>query len=161
MALRGVGADTSDQHRLPARSIPAGRPAKSPSGRARGQPSRPARQRRRRALDRLLRDTDTRAFVVVHRDRVVYERYHRGSGGHELETSFSVAKSFVSTLAGIAIDEGRIGGVDEPLTDYLPELAARDPRFERITLEDLLGGPSLPGGPPRKLSRAVAGLVLS
>jgi len=31
--------------------------------------------------------------------------------------SFSVAKSFVSTLVGIAIDEGLIGGVDDPVTD--------------------------------------------
>ena len=52
--------------------------------------------------------------------------------------SFSVAKSFVSTLVGIAIDEGLIGSVEDPVTDYLPELAVRDPRFERITLRDLL-----------------------
>jgi CubicO group peptidase (beta-lactamase class C family) len=55
-----------------------------------------------------------------------------------LETSFSVAKSFLSTLVGIAIDEGSIGSVEDPVTDYLPELAARDPRFRRITLRDLL-----------------------
>jgi hypothetical protein len=53
-------------------------------------------------------------------------------------TSFSVAKSFVSTLVGIAIDEGPIGSVEDPVTEYLPTLTARDPRFERITLRDLL-----------------------
>ena len=68
----------------------------------------------------------------------MYERYYGGSGRDELETSFSVAKSFLSTLVGIAIDQGLIADVDEPVTDYLPQLAARDPRFERITLRDLL-----------------------
>jgi CubicO group peptidase (beta-lactamase class C family) len=44
----------------------------------------------------------------------------------------------VSALVGIAIDEGLIGGVDNRLTEYLPELAARDPRFREITLRHLL-----------------------
>jgi CubicO group peptidase (beta-lactamase class C family) len=39
---------------------------------------------------------------------------------------------------GIAIEEGSIRSVEDPVTDYLPELAARDPRFDRITLRDLL-----------------------
>ena len=37
-------------------------------------------------------------------------------------TSFSVAKSFASTLVGIAIDEGLIGSVADPITDYHPNL---------------------------------------
>jgi CubicO group peptidase (beta-lactamase class C family) len=41
-------------------------------------------------------------------------------------------------LVGIAIDEGRVGSVDDPVTRYVPELASRDRRFERITLRDLL-----------------------
>jgi CubicO group peptidase (beta-lactamase class C family) len=46
--------------------------------------------------------------------------------------------SFLSTLVGIAIEEGAIGGVDDPVTDYLPELAERDERFGQITLRHLL-----------------------
>jgi CubicO group peptidase (beta-lactamase class C family) len=63
-------------------------------------------------------------------------------------TSFSVAKSFDSALIGIAIDEGHIRSVDHPITDYLPELLERSPRFERITIRDLLlmaDGSRLPG----------------
>jgi CubicO group peptidase (beta-lactamase class C family) len=44
----------------------------------------------------------------------------------------------VSALIGIAIEEGLIGDVDDPVTDYLPELADRDARFGRIRLRDLL-----------------------
>jgi CubicO group peptidase (beta-lactamase class C family) len=50
----------------------------------------------------------------------------------------AVAKAFVSTFVGIAIDEGLIGSVEDPVTKYLPELAARDSRFELITLRHLL-----------------------
>jgi CubicO group peptidase (beta-lactamase class C family) len=49
-----------------------------------------------------------------------------------------VAKSFVSTLVGIAIDEGLIESIEDPVTQYLLELIDRDPRFERITIRHLL-----------------------
>jgi CubicO group peptidase (beta-lactamase class C family) len=44
----------------------------------------------------------------------------------------------LSALVGIAIGEGRIGSVDDPITRYVPELADRDRRFEKITLRHLL-----------------------
>jgi CubicO group peptidase (beta-lactamase class C family) len=53
-------------------------------------------------------------------------------------TSFSVAKSFVSTLIGFAIQDGYIGSIDDPITRYLPELDQRDPSFEAITIRHLL-----------------------
>jgi CubicO group peptidase (beta-lactamase class C family) len=128
-------SDVGDQYRFPARRIRAG---------ARASPLRAGVEARltvgggRTSLDEFLRDTDTTAFLIVHKDRVVSERYFGGSTRESLQTSFSVAKSFVSTLVGIAIDEGLIGHVDDRLTRYLPELAARDPRFREITLRDLL-----------------------
>jgi hypothetical protein len=139
-ALVWGDADVDDQFRFPARVIPAAGEAGSlPAG---GQIELPAAppdvDGAGTGFDGFLRATGTRAFVVVHDDRLVYERYFEGSDRQTLQTSFSVAKSFVSTLVGIAIDEGRIGSVEEPVTDYLPELAARDPRFERITLRHLL-----------------------
>ena len=118
-------ADIGDQARFPARTIRAGTVA-SPL---------PVAATPDRAIDDALRGTDTRAFVVVRDDRIVYER---DAGERTRETSFSVAKSFVSTLVGLAIAQGKIGSVDDPLTRYVPELARRDPRFARITLRDLL-----------------------
>jgi CubicO group peptidase (beta-lactamase class C family) len=55
-----------------------------------------------------------------------------------LVTSFSVAKSFDSALIGIAIQEGYIKSVNDPITDYLPELAQRDARFKDINIRHLL-----------------------
>ena len=49
-----------------------------------------------------------------------------------------MTKSFTSALVGIALAEGYIESVDDPVTKYLPELAARDPRFSNITLRHLL-----------------------
>ena len=49
-----------------------------------------------------------------------------------------MAKSFTSVLIGIAIEEGYINSVNDPIPYYIPELADRDPGFEQITIRDLL-----------------------
>jgi CubicO group peptidase (beta-lactamase class C family) len=90
------------------------------------------------SLEEELAATGTTAFLVVHGDRLLYERYFNGAERESIQTSFSVAKSFVSALVGIAIAEGRITSVEDPVTRYLPELRERDPRFDRITIRHLL-----------------------
>ena len=89
-------------------------------------------------LDALLEKTDTQAFLVIQDDNLIYERYFKGQQRDSIVTSFSVAKSFTSALIGIAIHEGYIKSVDDPITDYVPELAERDPRFRDIRIRDLL-----------------------
>jgi CubicO group peptidase (beta-lactamase class C family) len=89
-------------------------------------------------LDAFLTQTETQSFIVIRDDAVVLERYFNGWQRDSMVTSFSVAKSFVSTLIGIAIEEGAIGSLDDPITRYLPELADRDTRFKAITVHDLL-----------------------
>jgi CubicO group peptidase (beta-lactamase class C family) len=128
-------SDVGDQHRFPVRRIPAGaRASPLPAG----VEADLVASGEGKGVDEFLRETDTLAFLVVHGDRLVHERYFDGATRESLQTSFSAAKSFVSTLVGIAIDAGLIGSVDDQVTDYLPELAARDPRFRQITLHDLL-----------------------
>jgi CubicO group peptidase (beta-lactamase class C family) len=80
----------------------------------------------------------TQAFIVIKDGAVVYENYFNNTQRDSMVTSFSVAKSFTSALIGIAIQEGYIQSVDDLITTYLPELAKRDPRFEQITIRDLL-----------------------
>ena len=136
-AMIWMGADVDDQHRFPFRVVPAGDQASElPDGAEIDLTgSSPGGDE---DFDVFLRRTDTLAFVVVQDDELVYERYFAGSERATLHTSFSVAKSFLSTLVGIAIDEGAIGSVDDAVTDYVPELAERDQRFGRITLRHLL-----------------------
>jgi CubicO group peptidase (beta-lactamase class C family) len=122
-------SDVGDQDRFPSRPIPAGAGAsRLPTGPESELP----------LDDEFLRRSDTLAFVVVHKDRIVRERYFEETTRESLLTSFSVAKSFVSTLVGIAIDEGLIDSVEDPVTEYVPELAERNLEFVEITLRDLL-----------------------
>lgn len=76
------------------------------------------------------------ALVVIVDDTLVYEQYAPGYSRQSIFPSFSIAKSFVSTLVGIAVADGLIRHVDDPITDYLPELDVKS--FGSITIEHLL-----------------------
>ena len=89
-------------------------------------------------FDAFLEKKRTQAFIVIQDDAILYEQYFNGAGRDSIVTSFSTAKSFTSALIGIAISEGHIQSVNDPITDYLPELAERDPAFANITIRDLL-----------------------
>ena len=89
-------------------------------------------------LETFIQETSTQALVVVEDDTLLYENYGEGFERDSIVTSFSAAKSFGSTLIGVAIDQGYIGSVKDPITMYLPELAERDARFDQITIHDLL-----------------------
>jgi CubicO group peptidase (beta-lactamase class C family) len=80
----------------------------------------------------------TQAFLVLRDGAVIHESYANGASAESWVTSFSVAKSMLSVLMGIAVQEQRIASLDDPVTRYLPELRRRDARFERITLRHLL-----------------------
>ena len=89
-------------------------------------------------FDAFLEEGGAQAFIVIQGDKILYEQYFNGAQRDTLLTSFSVAKSYTSALVGMAIAEGYIDGVDDPVTDYLPELAERDARFLKITIRHLL-----------------------
>jgi CubicO group peptidase (beta-lactamase class C family) len=83
-----------------------------------------------------LRSTNTTSFIVVKDGDVVYERYLNGYKRDSIVTSFSIAKSVTAALVGIAIDDGYIGSVNDPVVDYLPELRGRG--YDDVTIRDLL-----------------------
>jgi CubicO group peptidase (beta-lactamase class C family) len=138
-------SDVSDYRRFPARPVPTRPPAfrfrRSPAADRLPVATVPVRQGGRlaeRDLEGFLRSTGTEAFLAVRGDTLVFEAYFHGYRHDSRVSSFSVAKPVVSALVGIAIAQGRIGSVDDPVTRYLPELADRDPRFGTITLRHLL-----------------------
>jgi CubicO group peptidase (beta-lactamase class C family) len=88
--------------------------------------------------DNFLEENDTQAFIVIQDGKILYESYFNDTQRDSIVTSFSVAKSFTSALIGIALQEGYIKNVNDPITTYLPELAERDPRFKEITIRHLL-----------------------
>jgi CubicO group peptidase (beta-lactamase class C family) len=70
------------------------------------------------ALSELLRPTGTHAFIVVRDNQVLYENYFNGFARDSLSTSWSLSKSVTSALVGIAISEGYIKSLDDPVTNY-------------------------------------------
>jgi CubicO group peptidase (beta-lactamase class C family) len=80
----------------------------------------------------------TQAFLVLRGGVVIHESYANGGSREGWVTSFSVAKSFLSALVGIALAEGKIDSLDTPVTRWLPELLRRDVRFKDVTLRHLV-----------------------
>lgn len=87
-------------------------------------------------LDDYLARTRTAAFIVLHEDRIVMERYGRGYDQHSLLNSFSIAKSVMSALVGIALAEGRIASLDTTVVSVCPEFAGKP--YGAATVRELL-----------------------
>jgi CubicO group peptidase (beta-lactamase class C family) len=77
-----------------------------------------------------------RAVVVLRHGRIVWERYWGGWNAVSKDNSWSMAKSVTSALVGIAIEEGKIKGLDQPAADFIPEW--RGSAREKITVGQLL-----------------------
>ncbi|WP_370030549.1 serine hydrolase domain-containing protein [Qipengyuania mesophila] len=68
-------------------------------------------------------ETHAAGLMVLKDGKVMFEDYSLGLAPTDRWTSFSVAKSFTSTLLGAAIADGKIAGVDTPVTELVPALA--------------------------------------
>lgn len=88
------------------------------------------------SLEKLHQDLRTVAFLIIINDSIMYEEYRDGHGREKISNSFSMAKSFVSALAGIALGEGKIKSLDDKAGDYLPEMNVTGKR--KIRIKDLL-----------------------
>ena len=75
-------------------------------------------------------------LLLLKNARIALEYYGMGNTERTLWTSRSVAKSVVSTLVGIAIREGRIHSIDDPIVQYLPKL--KRTAWEGVTLRQLI-----------------------
>lgn len=84
----------------------------------------------------VLAEHDGLAMVVVREGTIVYEWYAPDHDATTPSMVFSVTKSITSLLIGAAIDDGLIGSVGDPVTEYIPELAAAG--FDAVTIENAL-----------------------
>lgn len=84
-----------------------------------------------------LENTSAVSFIIVRRGKIAYEKYYMEAGSNNI---FSITKSFISALTGIAIREGYIGSIDDKIEVYLPEYFKElsDPRWKQITIRHLL-----------------------
>ena len=78
----------------------------------------------------------TTGILVIHRDTIVHESYYNGLTESTTHISWSVAKSFVSCLVGIAMEEGLISSVEDPIDGYLPRLATS--AYSAVSIKDIL-----------------------
>lgn len=80
------------------------------------------------------------SLLISHRGELVFEEYYNGADPRRPANMKSASKSVISALIGIAIDEGHIKSVEDPITKYFPEyiLNQTDPDKQLITIENLL-----------------------
>ncbi|WP_082666351.1 serine hydrolase [Aureimonas sp. AU4] len=76
------------------------------------------------------------ALLVLKDGKIAFETYQRGNTPETRWMSMSVAKSITSTLAAIAIREGKLRGLDALVTDHVPAL--KGSAYEGVTLRDVL-----------------------
>ena len=76
------------------------------------------------------------ALIIVHNGKVRLEKYAMDFGPDGRWTSFSVAKSFTSTLIGAAIQDGYIKSIDDMVSDYIPDL--KGSAYDNVTIAQLL-----------------------
>ncbi len=88
------------------------------------------------SFDAFLEDVESVAFLIIRADTILYERYFDGYSRDSELSSFSLTKSLLSILIGCAIDDGYIGGIEEAVVDYIPELDRNG--FAEVTIKHLL-----------------------
>lgn len=89
-----------------------------------------------RSVAEFLDRTVTTGLLVVQGGTIVHEEYRLGADRRSPFTSWSIAKSVLSALIGIAIDEGHIDSVHDPIGRYVPAVIGSG--YEHVTIEDAL-----------------------
>jgi CubicO group peptidase (beta-lactamase class C family) len=78
----------------------------------------------------------TTSFIIIRNDSVIYEKYFNGFNPDDIQTVFSVTKSFAATLAAIAIQEGYIKDINQPVSDFIPEYKQKG--RDKMTINHLI-----------------------
>jgi CubicO group peptidase (beta-lactamase class C family) len=87
------------------------------------------------STDEFLSSTDTSALLVIHKGEVRLEDYMLTGGRDVNWLSMSVAKSFIATAIGIAVDDGLID-IQKTMTDYIPGL--KGSAYDNVRIKDVL-----------------------
>ncbi|WP_209347785.1 serine hydrolase [Pontixanthobacter sp. CEM42] len=87
-------------------------------------------------VDAYMEEQRTAAIVILLDGKLVYERYGLDFDADGKWTSFSVAKSFTSTLVGAAVKDGYIKSLDDKVTDYIEGL--KGSAYDDVSIQQLL-----------------------
>ncbi|HRD54704.1 MAG TPA: serine hydrolase [Flavobacteriales bacterium] len=107
--------EIDDRNFFPYSTIPATDPQPWPQGGRYGKLALTAEQ------EADLKALHSVGFAVWQHDSLIFEQYWNGWDADSVSNSFSVAKSYISVLTGIAMGEGKIKSVFQPVGDFLPE----------------------------------------
>lgn len=86
-------------------------------------------------IDDYFKNTNTEGFLVIHRDTLIFEEYYNGLTESTTHISWSVAKSFIATLLGIAYHDG-LFDLEKAITDYVPQL--KNTGYDGVKIKDIL-----------------------
>lgn len=87
-------------------------------------------------MDDFLAQTSATSLVVVKDNNITFEDYYQGTGEFDMRISWSMAKSFLSAIFGIAVDEGFIKDLNVPVSDYVPELIGSG--YDGVSIKNVL-----------------------
>lgn len=87
-------------------------------------------------VDTWIEARDVTALVVLKDGAIVYENYFQGTQPEDRRISWSVAKSYLSALVGVLLDEGAIASLDDPVTQYAPSLTGT--AYDGATIRNVL-----------------------
>ncbi|GMM93823.1 serine hydrolase domain-containing protein [Qipengyuania sp. MTN3-11] len=118
--MQDIFAGIEVPHAQDVRALPKGEPLDTPT---------------RERIDTLLETMNAAGLMVLQDGRVRHEQYRLDFGPEQRWTSFSVAKSFTSTLLGAALRDGSIASLSDPVTRYLPALAGT--AYDGVTVEQV------------------------
>ena len=88
------------------------------------------------AVDDWIKARNVTSLLVLKEGEILYENYFLGTQPEDRRISWSVAKSFISALVGILLEEGAIASLDDPVTTYAPQLEGG--AYDGARLRDVL-----------------------
>jgi CubicO group peptidase (beta-lactamase class C family) len=88
-------------------------------------------------LRELAFEHNSNAIIVIKNDTILYEEYFKEFNSNSLISSYSISKSILSVLIGIAMEEGNIKDLNQSITEYIPELKNKE-QFNKVNLIHLM-----------------------
>ncbi len=73
-------------------------------------------------LDQWIKARRATSLLVLKDGQIVHESYYEGTKPEDLRISWSIAKSYLSALTGVLLQEGAIASLDDPVIQYAPSL---------------------------------------
>jgi CubicO group peptidase (beta-lactamase class C family) len=91
---------------------------------------------RTRTVEEYMKSGSTNAIAFLHNGQYIYDDYQNGFNSNTRAHMWSVTKSVTTALVGIAVAEGLVDSIHDPITRYIPD--ASETVWEGVSIEDLL-----------------------